>query len=290
MFDKKKFEEMPKFSEMKYQYFFDFSNEAWSVYEEGGKIASISHEDPNKFRETSGVIQTDMEILMDFQTFMKRPEYQLLHIEPPSDLNQLCDIYEVIFVGAIFTRAKSRNPECNPDEAWPQINKALEWLRTTDFYVAPASSQYHDCYAGGLCYHSLKVAQRALELMKSDKFNDMSKLGDAIFCALVHDWCKIDLYEPYTRNVKDDNTGAWTKVQAYRYKGSAVINLGHGVSSLFMASKFFRLSLEEASAIRWHMGAYRTSDADFSELQSCNEQFPLVHLLQFADQLSLVKY
>ena len=34
----------------------------------------------------------------------------------------------------------------------------------------------------------------------------------------------------------------------------------------------------------------RTSDAEFNELQTCNEQFPLVHLLQFADQLALVKY
>lgn len=290
MFDKKKFDDMPKFTDMKYQYMFDFSNQAWAVYEEGGKIASISHEDPMKFRESSGIIQTDMDILADFQTFMKRPEYQILHIELPSDLKNLCDVYELLFVGAIFIRARNHNPGCNPDEAWPQIEKALNWLRITDFYVAPASSKYHDCYAGGLCSHSIKVAKAAVDLMKSDKFNDPSKLGDVVFCSLVHDWCKIDLYRPYMRNVKDQNTGAWTQVQAYEYTGSAVINLGHGVSSMFLASKFFRLTLEEASAIRWHMGAYRTSDADFDELQHCNEKFMMVHLLQFADQLSLVKF
>ena len=75
-----------------------------------------------------------------------------------------------------------------------------------------------------------------------------------------------------------------------RSAGNAVINLGHGVSSMFLINKFFHLSLEEASAIRWHMGSYRTSDAEFDELQTCNENFMLVHLLQFADQLSLVKY
>ena len=126
--------------------------------------------------------------------------------------------------------------------------------------------------------------------MHCEKFNNSAKLGDAILCALVHDWCKIDMYESYIKNVKNDATGVWDHVSAFRYKGSAVINLGHGVSSMFLVSKFFRLNLEEASAIRWHMGAYRTSDAEFDELQTCNEQFPLVHLLQFADQLSLVKF
>lgn len=68
------------------------------------------------------------------------------------------------------------------------------------------------------------------------------------------------------------------------------MNLGHGVSSMFLINKFFRLNIEEASAIRWHMGAYRTDDNEFNELQSSNENFMLVHLIQFADQLSLVKY
>ena len=294
MFTSERFESLPKFSEMRFQYEYDFTFETWDVMEDDGMIASLYADREGTFKLSSGVVSLDMDILNDFDKFKKRPEFILTRLVLPPvgeiKLEELQDLYETAFVGAVLVRAKNHNKDCNPDDAWPQIDKALKWIRSTDFYKAPASSMYHDSYEGGLCYHSLKVASLVLDLMKCDKFNDPSKLGDAMLCALVHDWCKIDMYESYVKNVKNDVTGVWEHIPAFRYKGSAVINLGHGVSSMFIASKFFRLNLEEASAIRWHMGAYRTSDAEFDELQNSNEQFMLVHLIQFADQLSLVKF
>lgn len=294
MYDNEKFNLIPKYSELKFQYDYDFNSRCWLVKDDSDVIASIDAVDELTFKPSSGVISLDMEILDDFNKFKNRPEYKLLHIRIPEtsvlDIDEIVDIYEELFAGAAFVRAKYHVNGCNPDDAWPQVVKALNWLRTTDFYVAPASSMYHDSRPGGLCYHSIKVALMCVQLLHCEKFLDNSKLGDAVFCALVHDWCKIDLYESYLRNVKNEQTGVWEKVPSYRYTGSSIINLGHGVSSMFLAQKFFRLNLEEASAIRWHMGAYRTTDAEFNELQSCNEKFPLVHLLQFADQLSLVNY
>ena len=290
MFTREKFDSLPKLEEMKFQYSYLPTLEGWGVYEDGVQIAVLDKEGETTFIQTSGFVDKDMAILIDFKLFKKRPEYQAICFEVPKEVALLPDTYETVFVGAILIRAKYHNPGCNPDEAWPQIEKMFKWLRTTDFYKCPASSVYHDSVEGGLCCHSLRVSKLVVDLMKCSKFNEVSKLGDAIFCALVHDWCKINLYEPYTKNVKNEETGVWEKVLAYRYTNNAVINLGHGVSSMFLANKFFRLSLEEASAIRWHMGAYRTTDDEFNELQNCNEQFLLVHLLQFADQLSLVKY
>lgn len=294
MFTAERFESLPKFADIRFKYVYDFTLDAWLVIEEGGTVAVLSATQENTFKESSGIIQLDMDILSDFDKFKKRPEYSLVSIKVPEKnsitIEALQEMYELAFVGSVLVRAVNHNVGCNPDDAWPQIDKALKWIRSTDFFKAPASSVYHDSYEGGLCYHSLKVAQNIIDLMHCEKFNNSAKLGDAILCALVHDWCKIDMYESYIKNVKNDATGVWDHVSAFRYKGSAVINLGHGVSSMFLASKFFRLNLEEASAIRWHMGAYRTSDAEFDELQTCNEQFPLVHLLQFADQLSLVKF
>lgn len=295
MFTKEMFESIPKHKDLKYSYKYDLDNNSWDVVEDGGVIASVSNKDPDSFTCSSGVITIDMDILQDFRKFIQRPEYNMIQrIQDIHDIHNnvqfFQEIYEDMFVGSVFMRAANHKVGCDPDDAWPQIDKALNWLRSTDFFKAPASSVYHDSYEGGLCYHSLKVVKCTFELMQCNKFKDSSKLGDAIFCALVHDWCKINLYESYLKNVKNENTNVWEKVQAYRYTGNAVINLGHGVSSMFLINKFFNLNVEEASAIRWHMGSYRTSDAEFDELQSCNENFMLVHLIQFADQLSLVKY
>jgi len=294
MFSAKRFESLPRFTDLRFHYNYNFDLDGWDVIEDDGVVAILDAKQENTFKSTSGIIKLDMDILDDFAKFQKRPEYSLMNIEIPKitdiSLEALQEMYETAFVGAVLIRAKNHNNGCNPDDAWPQIEKAFKWLRSTDFYKAPASTIYHDSYGGGLCYHSMKVVQNIIDLMHCKKFNDPAKLGDAVLCALVHDWCKIDMYESYIKNVKNDSTGEWLHVPAFKYKGSSVINLGHGVSSMFLASKFFRLNLEEASAIRWHMGAYRTSEAEFDELQNSNEQFMLVHLLQFADQLSLVKF
>ena len=37
------------------------------------------------------------------------------------------------------------------------------------------------------------------------QFKDVD-LAEAILAAIVHDWCKINFYEEYYRNVKDDET------------------------------------------------------------------------------------
>ena len=36
----------------------------------------------------------------------------------------------------------------------------LEWLKKTDFFIAPASTKFHSAVAGGLCFHSLQVYKR----------------------------------------------------------------------------------------------------------------------------------
>lgn len=292
MFDKTSF---PMYTDLMYRYLYSFSDQEWKVYSDEGCVAAISSTVVGKYDychlvSSDDITQKRALILDDFMKFQQRPEFKLLCICVPDTIKDFADYYAEIFTGAIFTRAKFHNPGCNPDDAWPQIERALAWLNTTDFFTAPASSIYHDSVAGGLCYHSLKVAERIVDLMRCKVFSKMELLGDAVFCALVHDWCKINLYESYSKNVKNEDTGVWEKVQAYRYTGRPIMNLGHGVTSMFLALKFFRLSNEEALAIRWHMGAYRTSDAEFDELQNSNEQFPLVHMLQFADQLSLVNY
>lgn len=58
------------------------------------------------------------------------------------------------------------------------IDKLMEWLNGSDFYVAPASSRYHGCYEGGLCQHSLNVfhqLKRVLQAFPEYKFEEETK-------------------------------------------------------------------------------------------------------------------
>lgn len=175
------------------------------------------------------------------------------------------------------------------EDAFNRSYYAVNWLSTTDFYEAPASTIYHESEVGGLLKHTFITAYHAAMLSSLPVFGKVNP-EDAIFVALVHDWCKIGYYESYQKNVKNETTGQWEKQAAFKRKDHSYSCLGHGVSSMYMAQKFFKLSIDECLAIRWHMSAWRVVDSEMNELQQANETYPLVHLLQFADQLSLVKY
>lgn len=169
------------------------------------------------------------------------------------------------------------------DKADKYTLRCIDWLESTDFFTAPASTKYHDSFQSGLLRHSLLVARNVAELMKLSQFHNIDT-AEAILVALVHDWCKIDFYEEYQRNVKDDTTGQWYQQTAYRCKGSK-IPLGHGVTSLYMAQKFFKINTEQALAIRWHMGDYTTSETEKYDLMEANKH-PMVQLIQIADKLA----
>lgn len=206
-----------------------------------------------------------------------------------TDLSEfsLADQYDIYFACACILRGDRK---VSKEESCKHAQKVLDWLHSTDFYTAPASSRYHDSIIGGLCAHSIKTAYRILDLIKCDAFSTRVTTSSAILCALIHDWCKIGLYEPYKRNVKNEQTGQWEQVDAFRIREVPFSCMGHGVSSMFLAQKFFKLSTEEALAIRWHQGRWNVCEAEQNEFQQANENFPLVHLLQFADQLAIVNY
>lgn len=196
------------------------------------------------------------------------------------------NLYESLLVGIAFIRAAKNG--CDPDSAMPKLWPCIDWLRKSDFYEAPASTIYHESYRGGLLYHTLCVVTQIKDCRKINKFQNVP-LENAVLVALIHDWCKIGLYESYTKNVKNEQTGQWEQVLAYK-RTDPMIPLGHGVGSLFLARGFFKLSVEESLAIRWHMGEYNVAHNEMNELHAANEKYPLVQLLQFADRLSITKY
>jgi hypothetical protein len=214
----------------------------------------------------------------DYRLFCQRPEYVFGMKMDDTD----GDDYDRLIVGYFLRKYVDEN------KAEQLAKRCLEWLHNTDFYTAPASTQYHDSVDGGLVTHSINVYNKMVELIEIESFSCVDK-ADALITALVHDWCKIGLYERFMRNVKNEDTGAWEKVTAFRHTNTQ-IPLGHGTTSMFMAGKFFKLSTEQALAIRWHMGVYQVSDPEKPDLFRANERYPMVYLLQFADQLSISHY
>lgn len=281
MFNQEMFDKMPAYPDSGW----------WFIPENGDWVHAMQKQEDGSYDIFATKLLEDDNIITEYesigeawQIYKNRPEFSCMRCTAENTLDE----YEIKFVGAMMIRAFREGK--NPDKAWKRINRCLEWLRTTDFYTCPASTQYHDSYPAGLLNHSLQVADRAVQLLESSAFNHKVHLEDAIFVALVHDWCKIGLYEPYMRNVKNEHTGQWEQKQSYRYKEERAICLGHGASSMYLVMKFFDIDIKVAAAIRHHMNVWNCPEPECNELQQANKKYPLVHLIQFADQLSITDY
>lgn len=256
-----------------------------------GQLTEINSQN-SKIELVSDITDENIKKLIseDFEAYRDyRPEYMvgkyiddawLNYTNPTNDiLLNLKEVYKSIIMGIQYMKY-------DDVKAAQMCERTISWLDSTDFFTAPASTIYHDSEQGGLLKHTLKVVNRMIELLTISVLSNVS-LVDAITTAMVHDWCKIDFYESYMKNVKNEDTGVWEKVQAYRHK-SPNLPFGHGVTSLFIAQKFFKLSVEQSLAIRWHMGEYNVADSEKYDLMEANERFPSVQLLQLADRLALL--
>lgn len=202
-------------------------------------------------------------------------------------------IYESLLAGAIAQRAKDRLTEPVYRTKLPDIitniTTILNWLRSNDFYTAPASTRYHESFKGGLLIHTLKAYNKMTELHTIPSFVKVD-IASATLVILAHDWCKIGKYESYIKNEKNPKTGIWEEKYAYKYSDK-YLGLGHGPQSLMMLSSFCNarfnsLNFDEMAAIRWHMYTYDVTNYDITDLNNCNSKIPLVTLTQFADQLA----
>ena len=131
----------------------------------------------------------------------------------------------------------------------------LLWLTKSDYYTAPASTRFHGCYPGGLLEHSLNVYDQLIKLIgvyyDKDEITD-ELMESAAIVALFHDLCKVNFYEPFMKNVKNDETGRWEQVQSYKINEK--VPLGHSQKSVIILQQFIKLKLDEIYAIHAHMG------------------------------------
>lgn len=163
-------------------------------------------------------------------------------------------------------------------------DKLLEYLRSTDFFQAPASSRFHNAYEGGLCNHSVNVYRRLKALVDSEdslykKYSDES----IAIIGLLHDLCKANFYIVDYRKVKEDDV--WITKPYYKF--NEIFPYGHGEKSVYLIQQFMKLTDEEAMAINWHMGPYddRAKGGSYS-FDQVFHRYPICFLTHIADSLA----
>ena len=155
-------------------------------------------------------------------------------------------------------------------------SELLKSLEKSDFFTAPASTRFHECYEGGLCEHSVKV----FEFLKNETQTDfIADIETVAIVSLLHDVCKVGYYTTEMRNKKDEN-GKWIQVPFYTVEDK--FPYGHGEKSVYLIEQHMKLSVEEVMAIRWHMGAY-VGQQDWTTLSMAYNQYPLSLYLHMAD-------
>lgn len=178
----------------------------------------------------------------------------------------------------------------------------MEYIRTkTDFYSAPASTQYHMSCEGGLLQHSLNVYDCLVAKKRSLVWNKVFEgISDEslIIMALLHDLCKVNLYIKSPKNqktyepekisaaehwqIKHDDLGDFIWETVLKYEIDDKLPLGHGEKSVMLINCFMKLNIYEVMAIRWHMG-FSEEKSQYKAIGDAMEKYPIVLALHEAD-------
>lgn len=166
-------------------------------------------------------------------------------------------------------------------------DKLLEFIcsPSSDFFTAPASARYHSAYAGGLCDHSLNVYDCLVAYLARPEAKEKYGLNytdeTIAIVSLLHDLCKMNVYKPGFRNVKNEQ-GKWEQVPTFEFDDK--LPYGHGEKSVYMITPFMKLTREEAFAIRYHMGfSGASTPQEINNVGKAYEMFPLAFAVSTAD-------
>ena len=145
-------------------------------------------------------------------------------------------------------------------------DKLLEYLMSerSDFFTAPASTKFHGDYDMGLVTHSVNVYYCLKDYLSRARCLSEYKMNYSdetiALVALLHDVCKINCYHKYLRNVKNEE-GVWEQVAAFNFEDPEPF--GHGEKSVFLISKFLRLTMLDERAVGDIISRHISSECSF---------------------------
>ena len=182
------------------------------------------------------------------------------------------------------------------------IDDLMNYIKNkTDFYTAPASTNFHLSCEGGLLQHSLNVYDCLVAKKNSPLWQEVLEAvpdESIIIMSLLHDLCKVNFYVEGTKNQKtydpekvaatenwqrkSDAAGTfiWETVKSYTVEDT--MPLGHGEKSVMLINCFMKLKTYEIFAIRWHMG-FSEEKSQYKALGEAMEKYPVVLALYEAD-------
>jgi len=143
-------------------------------------------------------------------------------------------------------------------------DKLIDFLVTSDYFTAPASTKYHGNFIGGLAEHSYNVYILFKE--KNERFNLGLPEDTIIITALCHDICKVNFYKRGIKNIKQgkkinyrgQEVDNWVEKEVWEVDD--IYPIGHAEKSIIILQRFIDLSQEEILLIRWHMGGFENKD------------------------------
>ena len=154
--------------------------------------------------------------------------------------------------------------------------------KSSDFFTAPASASYHSSKEGGLVEHSLNVYDCHVDYLSRERVKGLYGMNYSeetiAIVSLLHDICKVNVYKPGFRNVKDE-FGVWQRVPTFEFDDK--MPYGHGEKSVYIITGYMKLTREEAFAIRYHMGF--SGEEDSRNVGRAFEMYPLILALSTAD-------
>lgn len=161
-----------------------------------------------------------------------------------------------------------------------EITKLLDQI---DYFNKPATTQYIGAYPGGLCEYALRFANELGSLCNA-YFPGKYSAEDVIKVAFFKDIYKATMYEVYMKNVKDETTGQWTTVPAYKTKEdfNRPVYGDLGFSSYMQIKDLVPLTTEQVEAIVY------SRISDFApDIHAVFRSYPLVTLTRMAEMAAL---
>ena len=152
------------------------------------------------------------------------------------------------------------------------MDSLIDYLVQSDFFTAPASTRFHNCFPGGLCLHSLNLMHSFRDINK--RFIKQLPSESVVLCGLLHDLCKVGTYVI-------DARGTYTSIKS----GTKA----HATISLSRINKHIKLTQQEEDIIRYHMGLFgifEYEEHDVNDLyQACrrNQWVQIFAALDMAD-------
>ena len=176
-------------------------------------------------------------------------------------------------------------------------DELIKKLENSDFFDAPASTKYHNSFAGGLVEHSLNVYFNLKSLVERKNLQDKISEDSIKIVGLLSDMSKINFYKIFYKNekkysdygTKQDEGGRfdWVATKSYTVveDNERFLYGNHEQTSEYMVRTFIPLTYAESVAILHHHGGTNV-DSLKDNTPAIFARYPLATLLHTADILA----